>query len=66
MPISRLFIPKDAPRAPMLAAFLILLGALAVVVAIRLPYGLWGTVSRRFGLRLFNVGYTVRGLDKQP
>ncbi len=46
--------------------YLILLGALAVVVAIRLPYGLWGTVSRRFGLRLFNVGYTVRGLDRKP
>jgi branched-chain amino acid transport system permease protein len=45
--------------------YLILLGALAVVVAIRLPHGLWGTISRRFGIRLFNVGYTVRGLDRK-
>lgn len=41
--------------------YLILLGGLAVIVAIRLPHGIWGTISRRFGLRLFNVGYTVRG-----
>ncbi len=45
--------------------YLILLGALAVIVAIRLPHGLWGTISRRFGIRLFNVGYTVRDLDRQ-
>lgn len=42
--------------------YLILLGVLAIAVAVWLPGGLWGTLSR--GVRLFNVGYSVRGLDK--
>lgn len=40
--------------------YLILLGALAVAAAIRLPRGLWGAASQRWGVRLFNTGYTVR------
>jgi branched-chain amino acid transport system permease protein len=43
--------------------YLILLGVLAIAVAIRLPRGLWGAVSGWSGIRLFNVGYTVRGID---
>lgn len=44
--------------------YLILLGVLAIAVAVWLPRGLWGTISGWSGLRLFNVGYTVRGLDQ--
>ena len=43
--------------------YLILLGVLAVVVAIWLPRGLYGVVFDRFGLRLFPVGHHVTGLD---
>lgn len=45
------------------AWYLILLGVLAVVVAIWLPRGLYGIVFDRFGLRLFPVGHHVTGLD---
>jgi branched-chain amino acid transport system permease protein len=43
--------------------YLILLGLLAIAVAVKLPQGLWGALSRWSGVRLFSVGYTVRGLD---
>jgi branched-chain amino acid transport system permease protein len=39
------------------AWYLILLGGVAVVVAIWFPQGLWGLVSRRLNIRLFPVGY---------
>lgn len=39
------------------AWYLILLGMVAIVVAIWTPRGLWGLVSRRVNLRLFPVGY---------
>ena len=42
--------------------YLILLGVLAIAAAIWLPSGLWGAVSQWSGVRLFNVGYSVRGL----
>jgi branched-chain amino acid transport system permease protein len=35
--------------------YMVGLGALAIVVTIRFPGGLWGFVSRRFGLRCFPV-----------
>jgi branched-chain amino acid transport system permease protein len=35
--------------------YLVGLGLLAVVVTIKLPRGLWGTVSDRFDLHLFPV-----------
>jgi branched-chain amino acid transport system permease protein len=43
--------------------YLILLGLFAIAVAVKLPRGLWGALSQWSGVRLFNVGYTVRGLD---
>ncbi|HEX3648802.1 MAG TPA: hypothetical protein VHV49_10245, partial [Pseudonocardiaceae bacterium] len=43
--------------------YLILLGVLAIAVAIWLPRGLWGAFSQWSGVRLFSVGYSVRGLD---
>jgi branched-chain amino acid transport system permease protein len=45
------------------AWYLILLGVLAVVVAIWLPRGLYGVLFDRTGLRLFPVGHHVAGLD---
>ena len=39
------------------AWYLILLGAVAVVVAMFLPRGIWGVISSRFHLQVFPVGY---------
>jgi len=42
------------------AWYLIVLGAVAVVVAIWAPRGLWGLIADRTHLRLFPVGYVLR------
>jgi len=42
------------------AWYLIILGAVAIAVAIWTPRGLWGLVSGRVHLRLFPVGYWLR------
>ena len=39
--------------------YLVGLGATAVVFALYLPRGLWGTVEEKFGIRLLPVGYRV-------
>jgi branched-chain amino acid transport system permease protein len=39
------------------AWYLIILGSVAVLMAMWVPRGLWGVVSDRFDLRLFPVGY---------
>ncbi len=41
------------------AWYLIIVGAVAVVVAIWLPRGLWGTLTRRLRFEFFPVGYLV-------
>ena len=46
--------------------YLIGLGAAAVVFALFLPRGLWGTIENRFSLRLLPVGYRLRLLDAAP
>jgi branched-chain amino acid transport system permease protein len=50
--------------------YLIGLGALAIVVTMFFPQGLWGFVSQRFGLQLFPVGRRVvfrdGGASPQP
>jgi branched-chain amino acid transport system permease protein len=43
------------------AWYLIVLGCVAVVVAMFLPRGLWGLVTRRFDVRLFPTGYWLHG-----
>jgi branched-chain amino acid transport system permease protein len=43
--------------------YLIGLGALAIVVTMFFPQGLWGFVSQRFGLQLFPVGRRVLFVD---
>jgi len=45
--------------------YLIGLGALAILVTMFFPQGLWGFVSRRFGLQLFPVGRRVVFLDDE-
>jgi len=39
--------------------YLVLLGCVAILVATRLPRGLWGTVHDRWGVSLFPVDYRV-------
>ena len=39
------------------AWYLIILGLVAVVIAIFARRGLWGTIDERFNIRLFPVGY---------
>ena len=46
------------------AWYLIILGALAIAVAIWAPNGLWGLISSRIHLRIFPVGYWVSN-DRQ-
>jgi ABC-type branched-subunit amino acid transport system permease subunit len=43
--------------------YLILVGAIAVVMAVWVPCGIWGLIGDRLGLRLFPVGYW---LDPRP
>ena len=39
--------------------YLVGLGAVAILCALLLPRGLWGTVEDRFGIRLLPVGYRL-------
>jgi len=43
--------------------YLVGLGAAAIVFALFLPRGLWGTIEDKFGVRLLPVGYSLRLLD---
>jgi branched-chain amino acid transport system permease protein len=45
------------------AWYLIVLGAVAVLMAMWVPRGLWGLISDRFGIRLFPVGYWLHGMN---
>ena len=42
--------------------YLVGLGAAAIVFALFLPRGLWGSIEDKFGIRLLPVGYTLRML----
>ena len=44
--------------------YLMILGALAIVIMLAAPQGLWGFVRKRFGWSLFPTGYQVRWPDK--
>jgi branched-chain amino acid transport system permease protein len=39
--------------------YFIVLGAIAIAVAIWAPRGLWGLISERLNIRLFPVGYVL-------
>lgn len=45
--------------------YLIVLGLIAAVAAMKLPRGLWGVIDERLSLRLFPVGYYVHVPDAQ-
>jgi branched-chain amino acid transport system permease protein len=42
--------------------YLVGLGMAAILIALILPRGIWGTVEERFGIRLLPVGYWLRGV----
>jgi len=42
--------------------YLVGLGASAILFALLVPRGIWGTIEERFGLRLLPVGYRLRRL----
>jgi branched-chain amino acid transport system permease protein len=46
------------------AWYLIILGSVAVLVAMWVPRGIWGIVTNRFDLRLFPVGYFLHPSSK--
>jgi branched-chain amino acid transport system permease protein len=46
--------------------YLIVLGAVAISVAIWAPRGLWGLISERFNIRLFPVGYWLWPAGSAP
>jgi branched-chain amino acid transport system permease protein len=48
------------------AWYLIIFGAVAVLVAIWTPRGLWGAVRQRTGIELFPVGYRLLGGARAP
>jgi len=45
------------------AWYLVGLGTVAIVFALFLPRGLWGTVESRFSVRLLPVGYVLRKVE---
>jgi branched-chain amino acid transport system permease protein len=46
--------------------YLIGLGAVAIVVTLVFPRGIWGAIVDRYQIRLVPVGYTLRGLLTAP
>ena len=42
--------------------YLVGLGVTAILFALFLPRGIWGTIEDRFGIRLLPVGYRLRGI----
>ncbi len=48
------------------AWYLIIVGTIAVVMAMWVPRGLWGLVDDRFHVRLFPVGYWLHGAVTNP
>ncbi|MEM7461706.1 MAG: branched-chain amino acid ABC transporter permease [Pseudomonadota bacterium] len=45
--------------------YLMVLGAVAIVVMLKAPKGLWGLIRDRFDLQLFPLGYRVKKEDKE-
>jgi branched-chain amino acid transport system permease protein len=45
------------------ALYLVLLGLVAILVMLVIPKGVWGSLSHRFGVVLFPVGYRLRPAD---
>ncbi len=45
--------------------YLMVLGAVAIIVMLKAPKGLWGLIRDRFDLQLFPLGYRVKKDDKE-
>ena len=45
--------------------YLLILGAVAIVVMLKAPKGVWGLIRERFDLNLFPLGYRVTARDEQ-
>ncbi len=41
------------------STYLLILGALAIVIMLAAPKGIWGSIAQRFGISLFPTGYRV-------
>lgn len=48
------------------AWYLIIVGGIAVVIAMYTPRGIWGLISDRLEIRLFPVGYWLHGSERAP
>ena len=48
------------------SSYLIILGAVAILVMLKAPKGLWGLVLDRWNLRFFPVQIRVRTVDTAP
>jgi branched-chain amino acid transport system permease protein len=46
--------------------YLICMGALAIVIMLKAPFGIWGFVVQRYGLQLFPVGRRLVLADEPP
>jgi branched-chain amino acid transport system permease protein len=46
--------------------YLVGLGAIALLFALLLPRGIWGTIESRWGVRLLPVGYRLRLMGGEP
>jgi len=62
---TAVFFALQQALAPYGAWYLIVLGVVAVLVALFAPRGIWGLVADRFELRPFPVGYWVRGVSSR-
>ena len=67
---TAVFFVLQQSLAPFGAWYLVVLGAVAIVVAIWAPRGIWGLFADRFQVRLFPVGYrlwpAVTGVAGEP
>lgn len=55
-----LYLLETYTAGPLGVWYLVMLGGVAIGVALFLPRGIWGTVQERFNVRLLPVGYRLR------
>jgi branched-chain amino acid transport system permease protein len=55
-----LYLLETYTSGPLGVWYLVMLGGIAIGVALFLPRGIWGTVQERFNVRLLPVGYRLR------
>ena len=55
-----LYLLETYTATPLGVWYLVMLGSIAIGVALFAPKGIWGTVQERFGIQLLPVGYRLR------